>query len=207
MRKLKKETKYLFYGTSLVAFVGLVYSVSKTFNPVTFSKDNYEYVSKVIFEDTLPVVGDVNVLKRPYLDNDVKIITNYYDYKADNKVQEDALIFSDDTYIQSSGVSYGKGEIFDVVSILDGIVIDVYDDSLLGKVIEVRHSNDVISVYQSLSEVNYKVNDTVKQGDVIGKSGSCNVRKDLSNHVYVELIVSGSAVNIEEYYDKKLSEF
>lgn len=56
----------------------------------------------------------------------------------------------------NSGVDYGGKENFEVVSILDGTVIDVKEDDLLGKIVEIRHSNEMISVYQSLSEVTVK---------------------------------------------------
>lgn len=207
-RRLKKPIKYGFYVISFIALLGLIYSVEKTLFPVTFKdEDNYEYVSKTIFDDVIPVVNEQeDVIKRPYLASDVKIIKGYYDYQDDSESQESALIYSENTYIQNSGVSYGNNNIFDVVSILDGIVIDVKEDNLLGKIIEIRHSNDVISIYQSLSEVNYKVNDSVVQGDVIGKSGSSNISPELNNHLHFELIVNGLTVNPENYYNKTLNE-
>lgn len=206
-RKLRKEVKYSLYVLSFIALFGLIYSIEKTLFPVTFNdKDNFDYVSKTIFDDVIPVVNEVDVIKRPYLDSDIKILKTFYDYQDDSENQENSLIYNENTYIQNSGVSYGKDSTFDVVAILSGIVIDVKEDNLLGKIIEIRHSNDVISVYQSLSEVNYKINDTVMQGDVIGKSGISNISKELNNHLHFELIVKGLNVNPENYYDKKLAD-
>lgn len=206
-RKLRKEVKYSLYVLSFITLFGLIYSIEKTLFPVTFNdKDNFDYVSKTIFDDVIPVVNEVDVIKRPYLDSDIKILKTFYDYQDDSENQENSLIYNENTYIQNSGVSYGKDSTFDVVAILSGIVIDVKEDNLLGKIIEIRHSNDVISVYQSLSEVNYKINDTVMQGDVIGKSGISNISKELNNHLHFELIVKGLNVNPENYYDKKLAD-
>lgn len=206
-RKLRKEVKYSLYVLSFIALFGLIYSIEKTLFPVTFNdKDNFDYVSKTIFDDVIPVVNEVDVIKRPYLDSDIKILKTFYDYQDDSENQENSLIYNENTYIQNSGVSYGKDSTFDVVAILSGIVIDVKEDNLLGKIIEIRHSNDVISVYQSLSEVNYKINDTVMQGDVIGKSGISNISKELNNHLHFELIVKGLNVNPENYYDKKIAD-
>ena len=64
--------------------------------------------------------------------------------------------------MQNSGVSYGGKESFDVVAILDGTVTNVAEDKLLGNVIEIKHDNDMISSYQSLSAVNVKKGDVVK---------------------------------------------
>ncbi|MEG0826051.1 MAG: M23 family metallopeptidase [Bacilli bacterium] len=207
-RKLKKEVKYGLYAVCFIAIVGLIYSIEKTLFPVSFKeKENYDYVSKTIFDGVVPVIGENNIIKRPYNDTLVKIIKKYYDYNGSEDEQEHSLIYNDSTYMQSSGVSYGKNEIFEVVSILDGMVIDVKEDKLLGKIIEIRHTNDVISIYQSLSEANCKINDTVKQGDIIGKSGNSNISTTLGNHLYFELIIKGENVNPELYYDKKLSDF
>lgn len=207
MRKLKKEVKYVFYVLGVLVVVGIIYGIESTLFKVNFNTDSdYDYVNKTIFEDTIPVVNVENSIVRPYNESDIKIVKGYYDYLDDSENQVNSLIYSENTYIQSSGVSYGKNEVFDVVSILEGIVIDVKDDEMLGKVIEIRHSNDVISIYQSLSEVNYKVNDTVMQGDIIGKTGECNISKELGNHVHLELIINGTTVNPENYYGKKLSE-
>ena len=112
----------------------------------------------------------------------------------------------ENTYLQNTGVIYGCNDTFDVVSILDGTVIDVKEDNLLGKIVEVKHSNDMISIYQSLSEVLVKKDDIIKQGDVIGKSGTSNMFRDIGNHLYFELIYKGKNVNPEEYYDKKIEE-
>ena len=206
-RKIRKEVKYGLYVVGFIALFGLIYSIEKTLFPVTFNnKDNFEYVSKTIFDDVIPVVGDVDVIKRPYLDEDIKVLKGFYDYQDDSENQEKSLIYSENTYIQNSGVSYGKKDVFDVVSILDGTVIGVKEDNLLGKIIEIRHSNDVISVYQSLSEFNYNLNDNVIQGAVIGISGMSSLSPELNNHLHFELFVKGINVNPENYYDKKLAD-
>src|SRR5690606_9904541 len=128
-----------------------------------------------------------------YLDENVKILRGFYDYKDEAPNQEKSLIYYADQYLQNSGVAYGADEVFDVVAIYDGFVIDVREDNLFGKVVEVRHSNDLISVYQGLSEVVVKKDDEIKQKTVIGKSGTSNINKDLNNHLHFELIYKGEA--------------
>ena len=95
-------------------------------------------------------------------------------------------------------------EIFDVVSILDGTVTKVTENEILGTTVEIRHSNDLISIYQSLSEVTVKENDTVLQGQIIAKSGKCNLNTDVDNGLHFELSYQGMLVNPEEYFDKAL---
>lgn len=109
-------------------------------------------------------------------------------------------------YLPNSGVDYKSDEVFDVTSILDGTVTKVTEKDLLGKIVEITHKNNLVSVYESLSEVNVSLNDQVTQGQVIGKSGNSNISTDLGNHLHFELIYNGSNVNPENYYDKKISD-
>ena len=136
----------------------------------------------------------------------MEIAKNYYDYKADADTQKKALLYYEDTYLQNSGVEYKGSDNFDVVSILNGTVISIKNDNILGNVVEVRHDNDMISVYQSLSDVKVTENQEIKQGDIIGKSGTNNISKSLGDHLHFELIINGQNVNPEEYYNKNINE-
>lgn len=93
-----------------------------------------------------------------------------------------------------------------MISILDGTVISVEDNDILGTTVEVRHSNDLISIYQSLADVAVKKDDQIIQGQIIAKSGVSNINKDLGNHLHFELYYKGKIVNPEEYYNKSVDE-
>ena len=171
-------------------------------------KEEYRELLGSMFESTDE--GETDLTKKE--DKELSAMMKYYkEVELESAFKSKRLfngkfVYSENTYIQNSGVSYGKKDVFDVVSILDGTVIGVKEDNLLGKIIEIRHSNDVISVYQSLSEVNYKLNDNVMQGAVIGKSGMSSLSPELNNHLHFELFVKGINVNPENYYDKKLAD-
>lgn len=206
-RRLKKSVLYGIYAIIFVTVIGIFYMVDSFMNKTTFNNDeNYDYVSDTVIEDDIPVVSTKEILMKPYSDTNVTIKKDYYDYKATSEKQENAILFYQNTYIQNSGVAYGADNIFDVLAVLDGTVTDVKEDELLGKIVEVKHENNVISVYQSLSEVSVKKGDTITQGTVLGKSGTSNISKDLGNHLHFELIINGNNVNPEEYYDKNISE-
>lgn len=206
-RKLKKQVVYGIYAVALVSLFGALYFIEKSTSPYNLKHgEDIKYVSKTIFDKDIPVVSTEKTIIRPYVDNEIKVVKAFYDYQADAKEQEKSLILNENTYIQSSGVSYGGKENFEVVAILDGTVTDVKEDNLLGKIVEVSHGNEIISIYQSLSDVKVKKDDKITQGQVIGTSGTANIDKDLGNHLYLELIVKGSNVNPENYYDKKTSE-
>lgn len=205
--KLKKPAVILLGSLSLIAFLGTMFVVEKSFFESAIDEREFDYVSQTIFEDDVPVVNTTPIIIRPYTNTNVKIVKDFYDYQADEEKQQNSIIYYESTYLQNSGISYGGvEETFEVVAILDGTVTSVKEDNTLGKIVEVRHSNDMISVYQSLSEVTVKENDEIKQGTIIGKSGSSNISKELNNHLHFELIIKGQIVNPENYYDKKVDE-
>ena len=94
----------------------------------------------------------------------------------------------------------------DVVAILSGTVTSVHQDEILGNVIEIKHENNIVSIYQSLGEVLVKENDQVTQGQVIGKSGNSNIDKDSGNHLYFEISINNKTVNPLNYIGKKTNE-
>lgn len=216
-RKLKKFVVPMMYVFSIAMLVGSVYAIERLINNTIFKSDEVEKVEEVIYNEDyddfeyeyleeLPVVNDDVVIFRPYNNSNVRIVKNYYDYKDEASKQENSIVYYGNTYMQNSGVDYGMDSEFEVVSILDGTVIDVVDDEIMGKTIKIKHSNDLISVYQSMGSVDVKKDDNVTQGMVLGKSGSANVSPELGNHLHFELYYQGSVVNPENYYDKLVSE-
>ena len=204
-RRLKKSVVYCLYALSFVTILGTIYLIEYISSPNNLEDDNI-YVNDVIIENEVPVVSTNNIIAKPYLMKDVVIVRKFYNYQGTEEEQKDALIYYDNTYIPNTGVDYQGKEAFDVVSILDGKVTKVIENNLLGKIIEITHENNLISVYQSLSEVTVLEGEAVLQGQIIGKSGEANIAKELGNHLHFELIHNGVNVNPLEYYDKKLND-
>ena len=208
-RKLKDLTIPAIYALALLVFTTSMYLVQKVVNKQTFedSSDNIEYVDKEIVNDNIyiPVVVQTNIISKPYLNAEVTLSKSFYDSNAEAESQENSIIFYENTYMQNSGVDYKYKENFEVISILDGTVIEVTNNEILGTTIKIRHEKDLISTYQSLSQVNVKVDDTVVRGQVIGTSGTCSLYNTDSN-LHFELIYQGKIVNPEEYYDKSTDE-
>lgn len=205
-RRLKRPIVYGLYALSFTMLLGTLYLIESLFPTTSFNGVENDYVNKTVIEEEMPVVNTSDTIIRPYLVDDVSIVKNYYDYKSESDTQEKSLIYYENTYLQNSGVSYGKEDTFDVVAVLDGTVTSIKEDQNLGKIVEITHSNDIISIYQSLSEIKVEENQEIKQGDIIGVSGTCNIEQDLNNHLHFEMIVNGTTVNPENYYDKKISE-
>ena len=212
-RKLEPFVLPTLYSLAVVIFILCMFLVQSILNNSLLEanelKDDIEYVDGDITDDIdkdIPVVATKIIINKPYIDSSVKVVKNYYDYLSSSEEQEKSIVYYENTYMQNSGIDLSSGNVFDVVSILDGEVISVKEDELLGKIVEIRHENELISVYQSLSEINVKENDKVLANQVIGKSGESNVNKDLGNHLHFELYHHGKVVNPINYFDKNVDE-
>lgn len=174
-------------------------------NNMTSEKDtqDYTYSNQSIISNTMPVLNEDDVIIRPYQAEKINIYKKFYD--GENNT-DNAIIYYNDTYIQNSGILYNCEEEFNVVSILDGEVIEVKKDDLLGYVVEVKHSNNLISSYEGLKSVNVKKGDRITQETLIGKSGEIKLDVNLKNALLFELIKDGKYVNPENYFDKKAKE-
>lgn len=210
-RKLKKEVIYGIYTGVFLLLLGLLYyaDLSNRSLNKTQEKEDYTYVSKLFNNGVKSVARtpSITVVMRPYNNADVKVVKSFYDYKAEEKTQEKSIINYDTTYMQNNGTIYGGiSDKFDVVSVLDGKVTSIKDDTLLGKVVTIEHENNIVTTYQSLSEVTVKEGDNVAQGTVIGSAGESNLEKDLGNHLLFEITIDGKYKNPEDCFDKQVTD-
>ena len=192
----------LYTAFALVVIVSLFLSIE-----VANEKENLTYVSSAILDEYVPVVNIEEKIKKPFTDQSVVIANNYYDYQSTEEEQQSSILYHENTYIQNTGINYQSDNPFDVVSILSGEVIEVGEKELLGKSVTIRDDNELISVYQSLGEVSVKKGDKVQTGQVIGKSGSCQLITSSKNNLHFELYVNGTIADPENYYDKTIGEF
>lgn len=210
MKRIKPLVIPMIYGVCVIAFLFCMYFAGKLSNNFLFKDKNVtNYVDGEIvseYDNDIPVVSTSSIIVRPYLDSNVSIYKTFYDYQDEINNQENSIILYEGTYMQNSGVDYTSDNSFDVISILDGTIINVYENEILGTSIEIRHNNDLISVYQSLSDVTVKEGDNVIQGQILAKSGLSNINKELNNHLHFELYYKGTIVNPEEYYNKSVDE-
>lgn len=205
---MKKRLKLKPFVVPTLYTVFAIAVISSLFLSIEVVKDKEDmtYVSSAILDEYVPVINTEDKVLKPFTDDKVVKKNDYYDYQENEEAQTQSILLHENTYIQNTGINYTSDEEFDIVSILDGEVIEVKEKELLGKTITIKHVNDIISVYQSLSEVKVKLGDKVIAGQVIGKSGSCDLIKESSNNLHFELYVSGNIVDPENYYDKALKE-
>lgn len=198
-----RKVVYALYAIAILLLIGTLVLIS---NKPAVKLEQPSGIIDVLSKITLPVNQEKDtIIGRPYNNDNVAIVQNYYDYQGDEENQTSSIIYYEDTYIQSSGISYSlDGEPFEAIAVLDGEVIEVKEDTLLGNIVKIKHSESVVSVYQSISDIKVKTGDIVTKGTVIGVSSTSNINSDLNNHLYFELLIDNINVNPEEYYDKSL---
>ena len=209
MKKRRRLRKYVIPTICLMLVCTILFSSYKMYQILTAGvpiidpspRDTTSEVNNSQNDTNItPTVSVSKTIIRPYTSTDVSATIPYYNIDGTNDEQAAALIYYEGIYMQNTGVLYTSNNTFDVVSILDGTVKNIKEDSLMGNIVEIEHTNNLTTVYQSLGEVKVKVGDTVKQGDIIATSGQNKIATDTSNALHFEVFYKGEVFNPEEFY-------
>ena len=196
-RKLRGYVLPTLYVIVLIVIFGAVSLVSSLMqvNP------NYLYSVNVLQDVSTPVVEEIESkqIVRPYTSSNVKIATYFYDLEDSAEEQQKSLIYFENTYMKNTGVLYQAEETFDCVAVLEGTVLNIKEDDILGNVVEIEHTPNLRTIYYSLGDVNVKVGEVLAQGDLIGTSGENNINDQTSNLLF-EVYYNGTLLNPEEFY-------
>ena len=208
MKRLKLRAYVIPSISSIVVFITILLAVISIKSSKNFSESlkNIDYVTKTILDTEIAVISENSTkIINPFTDQNVTIGKKYYDYKASASDQEKSIIYHNDTYMQNSGIDFVSEGVFDVISVLNGTVVDTSDNEILGKTVEISHDNGLVTIYQSLSEINVKKGDVIYQGQVIGKSGTNKLDKELGNHLHFEFYTNGQIVDPNLYLNKEIA--
>ena len=209
MKKKLRLKRYVIPYLYVVLFATVMtgaFLITKSMKKSEPATPDYNYVSNIVTSDVVPTISEAKKLIKPYTDEKVTVGKSFYDYKAEASNQEKSITYYDGSYIQNSGIDYVLDQTFDVVAVLDGTVTNVKQDDILGTIVEIKYDNNYVTTYQSLSDVTVKKDDIVTQGQVIGKSGTNKLDKDMGNHLHFELYTNGQVVDPNLYIDKEIKE-
>ena len=198
---MKKVKSLILVGLSLVLFAG---GVGVLNHIISEQSEEFKDEAVVKVEEKKEEVKKVEVLKSPVKDN-IGIVRYFYDKDDESEKQEQSLILFEGVYRANLGIDYAcQNEVFDVCASISGKVTSLKNDPILGWVVSISQ-DDIVVTYESLSEVNVKLNDNVKQGDKIGKCGANLYEADLKNHVHFMLEKNDIVLNPEKYLNKEIS--
>lgn len=186
-----------------VLFISISFLGSRLQNQINYEDDLS--VSAIKEDDTTPVIKNEdntvsNAIVKPFISEKVSVSKSYYSKDDDESIQQNSLVYYEKTYLQNSGILYSASESFDVISVYDGTVTNVYEDEILGNVIEITHNTNLKTVYYSLGEIKVAKDDVVKSGDIIGISGDNLLDDEAENCLLFEVYYNGNTIDPEEFY-------
>lgn len=208
---MKKYSKIIipsiYVGVIGVMVVSCLLVVSGVKNFISERKD-YDYtLDKVFVKDTIPVSkNESNMIIKPYTNDKVKVYSYFYDFESDTKKQLNSLIYYENTYMQNNGVDYSNEEDFDVVSILDGEVISIEDNAIYGKVVTIKHNDNLKSVYSNVKDVLVNVGYKISQGEIFASTTSYKVDTNVKSLLHFEVYYKDNAIDPENLYTMSVSD-
>ena len=201
MKKMKLR-KYVLPTIYVLIILVTFLSVSLINNHLLKNVTNYNYSKSIMKDVTENVLSEIlpDKFERPYLSENVKLLSGFYSKDYDDESQKNSLIVYQNTYMPSSGTFYASQDDFDVVSVYDGKVKSIKKDEMLGDTVEVQHSDNLTTIYCSLKDVTVRENDDIKKGTIIGKATSNNLVTD-KNVLFIEVYLKGKQIDPEKFYE------
>lgn len=201
MKKMKLR-KYVLPIIYVLIILVTFLSVSLINNHLLKNVTNYNYSKSIMKDVTENVLSEIlpDKFERPYLSENVKLLSGFYSKDYDDESQKNSLIVYQNTYMPSSGTFYASQDDFDVVSVYDGKVKSIKKDEMLGDTVEVQHSDNLTTIYYSLKDVTVRENDDIKKGTIIGKATSNNLVTD-KNVLFIEVYLKGKQIDPEKFYE------
>lgn len=205
--KLKSWVVISVYLLTVGAIVSSLYLVGKVLKSSLYDDTNLSYIYHDLIRSTAVVnsSADEKIIK-PFTLEEVSVVKGFYEKDAESKTQEQALIYYENTYMPNTGVLYGAKNSFDVISVADGTVESIVADELIGNIVTVKHTNNLISRYESINEVNVMVGDALKKGDVIGTAGENKIDSTYDYMLLFEVEHNGTFVNPENIFGMNVKE-
>lgn len=198
--------KVLGISLALALFLGGIGIVQNILDERTksFEDETVVKVDENKTQETKKEEKKVETLKSPVKDG-IGIVRYYYGKDDDASKQEQSLILFEDVYRPNQGIDYAnKNEVFDVMAAISGTVTKKTNDPVLGWVVTITNSDNISTTYESLSKVSVELNQEVKQGDIIGKSGENVYEADLKNHLHFILQKDDQLYNPEKFIGQTL---
>ena len=164
---------------------------------------------KQLFDDIVEPVNktESNTIIKPFTSDKVKVGRTFYDYKSEAKKQESSLIVYENTYMQNNGVDYVCSDEFDVVSVLAGEIISIEDNDVYGKVVTIKHNENLTSVYSNIKSITAKVGYKISQGEILGVSNKSSLESSDKNMLHFEVYYKGNSIDPENLYTMSVSDF
>ena len=207
-RKLKGfvlPTLYLLITISI--FVGVIFMG----RDIALTNKDYDYgtgildeqkVESVLIEDTVTS----SEISKPILEGAADIKVHFYSKDENEELQQNSLIYFENTYLPNTGILYASDEVFDVRSIFSGKVSDIIEDEFFGKCIVVEHQNNLKSYYYGLDDINVKKGDEISSETILGRAKN-NEIENTKKTFLLEIYHNNELVNPESIIGTKITDY
>lgn len=191
-----------------IFLIGVIFYSGYKIWEILYVSDDAEtpthYVNKIEDDYVIPTVAESKTIIKPYTSDEVTVSIPYYKTDGSDEEQQSALIYYENIYMQNTGIMYSSANAFDVFAVLDGTVKEVKEDAIMGKIVEIEHSKNLTTIYQSLTDIKVNKGETIKQGELIGTSAQNSIVKDNQYALHFEVYKNGELMNPEEFYNLSL---
>lgn len=197
----RKETRVgIIIAVSAVVLFGGMYAISQVVRGNnSYTTSLTQPTTNIVTSTTNTISGGevVDPIYDPLNENllkpftvDTTIARYFYDMSDDEETRSNAIVEvpgKTNTYTKSVGVDYVYKESFSILASCSGTVISKSNDLIYGNIIVIEHASGIKTTYASLGEIKVNKGDEVRQGDVIGKSGTSTYTSGLGESLHFEI--------------------
>lgn len=196
----------LYVIVTISIFAGIVYLGANT---LLIDKD-YDYgigalkdtVSSVVVEDTLTS----NVIASPIDAENVTVGVHFYSKDDEETLQQNSLIYYENTYLPNTGVLYTSDEEFTVKNVFAGKVTEIADDEFFGKYIVIEHNNNLRTYYYGIDNITVDVDEEIDTGTILGTSKN-NAILNTKKSFLLEAYYNNELINPEKLIGTKITDY
>lgn len=197
-RLLKRKWMFplLYVGVAITSLVCIFGYQKQEFtkvleSPIKLASEIKEHVQhEKPDSETIEVNAKEEIIDWPIKNNNnISIVTPYYDSKASTESKLSALINYGNEISPHTGIDFRKedGESFEVISVMDGTVTNIEFHPLYGHSVEIEHKNGIVTIYKSITNIQVKENTKIKRGQLIGNAARNEIEKNQGVHLHFEV--------------------
>ena len=207
-RKLKSfvlPTLYLLI--TITIFVGVIFMG----RDIALTNKDYDYGTGILDNnDDVPVLEEetnvVSDITKPIMDGAADIKVHFYSKDESEELQQNSLIYFENTYLPNTGILYASDEVFDVRSIYNGKVTDIIEDEFFGKCIVIEHQNNLKSYYYGLDNISVKKDEEITTETILGSAKNNEIESDKKTFL-LEVYHNNKLVNPESVIGSKITDY
>ncbi|GKV69165.1 hypothetical protein NCCP2716_16630 [Sporosarcina sp. NCCP-2716] len=187
------------YASFAVLFVGMVWgynALNKSEAPQQAAVDKAETGKDNVTVETNAAAENLKYPFKEDLLDQVAILQDFYDAKADDSSRENALLVFKQTYVTNQGLTLSvDGKPFEVVAAMSGKVDKIIADPFKGDEIVLSHKDGLKTYYRSVTGILVKEGDEIQQGEVLATTAENDWNPQAGVHLHFEVQKDNVAVN------------